>query len=542
MGAYLMTAIDSALRHQQQQNFPSTHQLAHSAANLRSGERLGHILCGRYRLEHLLGKGAMGEVYRATDLSRNEPCAVKLVLPEASLPLQAAQRLVQEAKVISRLYHPNIVHVREFVEDQDGTFLLVMELLHGVDLHKVLGKQGKLPLWRALEIIRSVGAALQYAHEMGVIHRDVSPGNIFLAQQSEWTHQPHDVIKVLDFGLAKLMADFHDQSASGGPITKGIIVGTPAYLPPEAALSVEGRRDPRSDQWSLGVVLFRMLAGRLPFDQSSPYQLYTAICYEPPPELRELAPNLPEHIYSTVETALSKSCADRFSSVKNFLRALDGLPALTDVTARMSDPRLSAKTLPPPDSHLPQIDSHLPQIDSHLPQVALSELPRTFDLREKTIRGDVIASAALSAGSVGLPGVTRLPPSRRKTRTEPPTGAHPSTERSPLLHRPSPVPAADPSASEPPPPSPSTPMAHTDRSAAPVGWLASFFTDSQRAFRQGLLMMGVGMALTLGTVWALGLQSPRAPRASTTGTAARSLHAAGVARAPIPPLRPASAR
>ncbi len=516
MGAYLMTAIDSALRHQQQQTFPSTHQLATGAANQRSVERLGQILCGRYRLEHLLGKGAMGEVYRATDLSRNEPCAVKLVLPEASLPLQAAQRLVQEAKVISRLYHPNIVHVREFVEDADGTLLLVMELLHGVDLHKVLGKQGKLPLWRALEIIRSVGAALQYAHEMGVIHRDVSPGNIFLAQQSEWTHQPHDVIKVLDFGLAKLMADFHDQSASGGPITKGIIVGTPAYLPPEAALSVEGRRDPRSDQWSLGVVLFRMLAGRLPFDQSSPYQLYAAICYEPPPELRELAPDLPEHIYSTVETALSKSCADRFSSVKNFLRALDGLPALTDVTARMADPRLLARTLPPQ--------------------------PRTFDLREKTIRGDVTASAALSAGSVGLPGVTRLPPSRRKTRTAPPTATHQSTERSPQLHRPSPAPAADTTASEPPPSSPSTPMSHTDRRAAPVGWLSFFFTDSQRAFRQGLLMMGVGMTLSLGTVWGLGLLSPRAPHASITGTAARSLHAAGVARAPIPPLRPANAR
>ena len=98
MGAYLMTAIDSALRHQQQQTFPSTHQLATGAANQRSVERLGQILCGRYRLEHLLGKGAMGEVYRATDLSRNEPCAVKLVLPEASLPLQAAQRLPHRQK------------------------------------------------------------------------------------------------------------------------------------------------------------------------------------------------------------------------------------------------------------------------------------------------------------------------------------------------------------------------------------------------------------------------------------------------------------
>lgn len=173
-----MTAIDSALRQARNQNQSPLHALTHSGEAMHSGARVGQLLCGRYRLEHLLGKGAMGEVYRATDTERQEPCAVKLVLPEASLPLQAARRLVQEAKVISRLYHPNIVEAREFLQDRDGTCLLVMELLQGVDLQTVLHKQGRLPLWRALEIARSVGAALQYAHEMGVIHRDISPGNI----------------------------------------------------------------------------------------------------------------------------------------------------------------------------------------------------------------------------------------------------------------------------------------------------------------------------------------------------------------------------
>lgn len=173
-----MTAIDSALRQARNQNNSPLHALTHSSEATHSGARVGQLLCGRYRLELLLGKGAMGEVYRATDTERQEPCAIKLVLPEASLPLQAQRRLVQEAKVISRLYHPNIVEVREFLQDRDGTCLLVMELLQGVDLQTVLHKQGRLPLWRALEIARSVGAALQYAHEMGVIHRDISPGKV----------------------------------------------------------------------------------------------------------------------------------------------------------------------------------------------------------------------------------------------------------------------------------------------------------------------------------------------------------------------------
>jgi len=138
-----MTAIDSALRQDQHQNKSPLHSLTSGVAVNHPGARVGQLLCGRYRLEHLLGKGAMGEVYRATDTERQEPCAVKLVLPDASLTLQALRRLVQEAKVISRLYHPNIVEVREFQQDSDGTYLLVMELLQGVDLQTVLDEPGR---------------------------------------------------------------------------------------------------------------------------------------------------------------------------------------------------------------------------------------------------------------------------------------------------------------------------------------------------------------------------------------------------------------
>ena len=128
-----MAAIESTARQHRNQSTASTHHLSPAGAASPSGARLGHILGSRYRLERLLGKGAMGEVYRAMDLQRGEPCAVKLVLPDANWTLQAQRRLVQEVKVISRLYHPNVVEVRDFFQDNDGTYL-VMELLHGVDL------------------------------------------------------------------------------------------------------------------------------------------------------------------------------------------------------------------------------------------------------------------------------------------------------------------------------------------------------------------------------------------------------------------------
>ncbi|MBL8635348.1 MAG: protein kinase [Myxococcales bacterium] len=574
-----MTAIDSALRQARNQNNSPLHALTHSSEATHSGARVGQLLCGRYRLELLLGKGAMGEVYRATDTERQEPCAIKLVLPEASLPLQAQRRLVQEAKVISRLYHPNIVEVREFLQDRDGTCLLVMELLQGVDLQTVLHKQGRLPLWRALEIARSVGAALQYAHEMGVIHRDISPGNIFLAQQGLKSQRTRDVIKVLDFGLAKLIEDCQASAdAAGAPITKGIIVGTPAYLPPEAAQWSPARRDPRSDQWSLGVVLYHMLAGQLPFPQKNPYELYSAICYEEPIPLSELAPNLPAHIYATVQTALAKSCEQRFPSVKDFLRALDALPPLRATMNALSNHRDTLAQTPsvaeiersrrhtPPKLHSLAEDEERETAQRSEPsrppqstinsapysplstvQYSLAELqalasasrsepvPEPVQEEQITARylnpqhlvedtssepppppqpvshGATVSLTAEEAASLGLPGLTRKPPrppqlpppteqqpaGADSRETAPPSRSEPSVSRS----KPEAAPSSVQVASQDPVPA----MVAPALSIAPGNGLAWLRHDSNHSLRQGLVMMGLGVVLSLLTGWALGL-------------------------------------
>jgi serine/threonine protein kinase len=334
---------------QQQINGPTNHDTLPIHANTlpalggASYLRTGRILAGRYRLERVLGYGAMGEVYRAMDLQQQDLCAVKLVLPGASLSLQAHQRLQQESKVIARLYHPNIVEVRDYGDEPDGTHFLVMELLEGTDLRTLLATDKRLTWQEARRIAHSVGAALQYAHQMGVVHRDVNPNNIFLCSSLSPDGTAQEVVKVLDFGLAKFF-DGGQGSGESVQLTKGMVIGTPAYVPPEAGGAYGGLMGPGRDQWSLAVVLYRMLAGRLPFERSNVFQLYQSICHEAPPPLQEQAPGLPAHVYAAIHRALSKEPAARFATIKDFLRALEGLPPLggnsllSGITALKADP------------------------------------------------------------------------------------------------------------------------------------------------------------------------------------------------------------
>lgn len=356
MGAASMTSLTS------QNQFASMPANRHSAGavvatpELTGGMshghgRVGRVLAERYRLEKLLGHGAMGEVFRARDLKRRQWCAIKLVFPGAELSLQAHRRFVQEAMVVARLSHHNIVEVREFNEDSDGTKFLVMELLEGVDLQTVLGRISRMPLDRVLRIVKGVGAALQYAHDLGVVHRDVKPDNIFLSQQRNADGQIQEVPKMLDFGLAKLFSDtattgLIDTQESDQPVTRGIVVGTPAYLPPEVAMGQVGAVDPRADQWSLAVVAYQMMAGQLPYDHKNPYQLCQLICSGEHPLLSEVAPGLPTHIYSTIETALSNDPEKRFRSIKDFLRALDNLPSPSEARVVPTATRASERPAP----------------------------------------------------------------------------------------------------------------------------------------------------------------------------------------------------
>jgi serine/threonine-protein kinase len=288
--------------------------MAHSA-------QIGRIFGGRYRLEAEVGSGAMGKVYQALDLKRQQRVAIKLVQPGARSELQAHLRIANEAQVASQLYHPNIISVQEFHRDTDGTEFLVLELLDGMDLHEHLSLYGRMPLGRALPVLRGVALALQYAHDLGIVHCDIKPENVFLCRQRGAHGYIREAVKVLDFGLARVLRE--PPGSSKDPLTQGLALGTREYMAPELLVE-DAVVDARSDQWSLAVLAYELLSGQLPFKPS--YQLRQHIRMTEPRPLSQLVPQLPEHVERAIATALSKQPERRHVTVAHFLRALEGLP------------------------------------------------------------------------------------------------------------------------------------------------------------------------------------------------------------------------
>jgi serine/threonine-protein kinase len=216
----------------------------------------GHVLAGRYRLDKPIGRGGMGLVYQATQLDLARPVAIKVLRPGVAEQRGACDRFRREAKVAAALHHHGAVSIHDFGEDQ-GHLFIVMELLEGVTLRQELSREVPLePLARALEIARDIAAVLVEAHGIGLIHRDLKPGNIFLDSSLEDVQR----VVVADFGLAFIQ----DGEGVGRMTREGVVTGTPAYLSPEQAM---GRQvGPESDIYSLACTLYEMVVGRIPFE------------------------------------------------------------------------------------------------------------------------------------------------------------------------------------------------------------------------------------------------------------------------------------
>lgn len=296
----------------------------------------GRVLAGRYRVEEVLGRGAMGSVYRAVDQQSNRVCAIKLMHQFATLDERAYLRFVHEAQIVAQLYHPNIVEVWGFDRDEDGTPILAMELLQGQDLHSLISAEPLLPVPRVLEIVRAVGGALHAAHSAGVLHRDIKPKNIFLSRVKNSRGEEIEVVKVVDFGLSKVLGMHHVNETA-----PGTILGTAEYVAPETTLGMPELIDFRADQWALGVVAYRLISGRLPFEASDVIALLLTIRQGKAPPLRELLARriepVPEHIIAAVERTMAKNKDERFETIQDFLRALDGLPPVGHLLSMSSD-------------------------------------------------------------------------------------------------------------------------------------------------------------------------------------------------------------
>jgi serine/threonine-protein kinase len=256
----------------------------------------------------------MGEVYRGHHPTLGRTVAIKVLPHESARNPEFQIRFEREARTVATLRHPNIVNVFDYGES-NGTFYMVMEYIEGQTLSDILHERKTLPLIESVPVIREIASALDYAHEQGVIHRDVKLSNIMLRQiSSTGSTTPHQQAILTDFGLIKLVG-------SGSGVTQTGGVGTLAYMAPEQIMSAR-EVDKRADIYSLGVMSYQMLTGQLPFTTDNLAQLVFAHLQQPPPDPREVSPDLPAYVAKAILRAMAKDPGERPASASTFAAML----------------------------------------------------------------------------------------------------------------------------------------------------------------------------------------------------------------------------
>jgi serine/threonine protein kinase len=276
-----------------------------------------------YRLLSPLGKGGMGEVWLAEDTRLGRKVAVKLLPAEFTTDAGRLGRFAREARAASGLNHPNIITIHEIGEvraEGGGRHYIVMEYVEGETLRRRMADapQRRMRLADALDAAVQIAAALGAAHEAGIVHRDIKPENVMMRRDG--------IIKVLDFGLAKLtepassVPDTQAPTVTRASTQTGLVIGTPRYMSPEQARGE--KMDARTDLFSLGVMLYEMVAGRAPFAGTTPSELIAAILRDEPPALNECASGAPPELEQIIRKALRKDRAERYHTAKDLLADL----------------------------------------------------------------------------------------------------------------------------------------------------------------------------------------------------------------------------
>ncbi|AUX41689.1 uncharacterized protein SOCE26_031110 [Sorangium cellulosum] len=284
---------------------------------------IGEVFDGRYRIIRLLGRGGMGSVYEAQHTGTNRRVAVKVVNTRHSRDSEDnILRFQREAKAAGSVDTQHIAQVLDAGTDlRMGAPYMVMELLDGEDLSRLLDRTGPLPPEVVLRIAAQACVGLHKAHEAGIVHRDIKPGNLFLARRDHG----EVLVKILDFGIAKIKPSAGEQGEASSLTETGGLLGSPLYLSPEQARSAK-RIDRRADLWSLGVVLYRAISGHNPYEKTrSLYDLIVQICDDPPPPIQDVAPWVPPEVAAILHGALRISPDARFPSAAAMLDAIKPL-------------------------------------------------------------------------------------------------------------------------------------------------------------------------------------------------------------------------
>lgn len=411
---------------------------------LASDNRVGEVLASKYRLEELLGSGGMGHVYRAVNEHVGRAVAIKVLRSEHAQNAQVVERFLREARAANLVRHPNVVDVLDIGKEDGGAPFIVQELLDGEDLaHLVARRGGKLPLEEVCDLLLPVIDAVAEAHLRGVVHRDIKPENVFLAKSARGPAVP----KLLDFGISKVRAP--DLRAT----EVGLMMGTPAYMAPE---QIQGAReaDPRSDVWALGVMMFEIIAGRMPFDAQDAPALFVAIATRDAPTLLEVRAEVTPQISRLVERCLRRRPDERYPSAaelgRDLRHVLDGteleatgkrsIPpellarvneaaALGKAGASLAKLAAEAAANDPPGARALEEAKALPEVPD-LPEAPslVPPPPRVSTSRQAAVQVPAAAPAASAppgsrlVSTASLPGVMMAPGSSMRK----PTGSHES--------------------------------------------------------------------------------------------------------------------